>query len=273
MPRRLTLIAGSGSLVPLIAAAAKRHGDTLQVIDVVARGDLTGDVVSAIPLSQAEAVIAAVKSFRTSHMVLAGAVHISDAEREGLAKAFGFAGRVAKSLGDVGFAGMILVYCRLIGVKLIGAHEVAPDLLAPEGLIAGPALTAEATEFARGALKAARAVGAIDLGQSIVCSGDRPVAAEDAGGTDALLTRVAALRAAGIVGNGTAPLILAKALKPKQPRFVDLPSVGAETVRKAAAAGIAILAVEAGRSLALEREALTAEANARGVSVIGLRHG
>ena len=88
-----------------------------------------------------------------------------------------------------------------------------------------------------------------------------------------MLDRVAALRQAGLVGNGTAPLILAKALKPKQPRFVDLPSVGAETVRKAAAAGITILAVEAGRSLALEREALAAEADARGVSVIGLRHG
>ena len=128
MARRLTLVAGSGSLVPLIAEAARREGGDLQVIDLVGRGDVTGDRTEQIPLSEASRLIEAVKSFRTTHMVLAGAVQISDADREGIARAFGFVGKMARSLGDVGFAGMVLVYCRMIGVKLVGAHDVVEFL-------------------------------------------------------------------------------------------------------------------------------------------------
>lgn len=273
MPRRLTLIAGSGSLVPLIAGAARQHGDVLQVIDIVGRGDVAGDVTKLLPLSQAATLVEAVKSFKTTHMVLAGAVRISDSDREAVARAFGIVGRLAGSLGDVGFGAMIVLYCRLIGVKLVGPHEVAPELLAEAGLIAGPPLDAGAMHSAGQALHAARAVGAIDLGQSIVLSGDRPIAAEDAEGTDALLLRVKGFRDSGLAGNGTAPLILAKALKPKQPRFADLPAVGVTTIRNAAAAGVTIVAVEAGRSIVLDRAELVAEAKKLGVSVIGLKVG
>ena len=97
----------------------------------------------------------------------------------------------------------------------------------------------------------ARAIGRLDLGQAVVVSGDRPIAAEDAGGTDALLQRVAQLRELGHFGDGAAPLILAKALKPRQPKFVDLPTIGPETIVKAAEAGIAAVIVEAKRSLVL----------------------
>lgn len=273
MGRRLTLIAGSGALVPLVADAARGSGDPLQVLDLVGRGDVAGDVVLPVSLSDAGGLIEAVKSFRTTHLVLAGGVRISDADREGLAKAFGLAGRLARSLGDVGLAGMLLVYSRMIGIKLVGAQDIAPGLLAPAGHIAGPPINPAFMVHAEAALAAARAVGAIDLGQSVALSGDRPIAAEDAGGTDALLARVAVLREAGLAGNGRSPLILAKAVKPKQPRFADLPAIGPETVVNAAAAGISLIVVEAKRSLLLDRTAIEAEAAARGVSVIGLRHG
>jgi DUF1009 family protein len=122
-------------------------------------------------------------------------------------------------------------------------------------------------------MKAAKAIGTIDLGQSAVVSASRPIAAEDAGGTDGLLRRVAELRAAGLVGERHGPLVLAKARKPKQPSFVDLPAIGADTVTGAAAAGISVIAVEAGASLLLDRAQIESEAEARGVTVIGLRHG
>jgi DUF1009 family protein len=69
------------------------------------------------------------------------------------------------------------------------------------------------------------------------------------------------------------PLVLAKARKPKQPGFVDLPAIGSDTVVRAAEAGIAVIAVEAKASLLLDREAIEREATARNVTVIGLRHG
>ena len=273
MPRRLTLIAGSGALAPLMAEAARRHGDTLQVIDLVGRTDLEGDRVEHIPLAEAPRLIAAVRSFPTTHLVLAGAVHISDAEREGIAGAFGLAGQVARIAGDVGLAGMIQLYCRMNRIRLIGAHEIAPDLLAPEGHIAGPPLEPGLAAPVAAALAAARAIGTIDLGQTVVVSGTRPVAAEDAGGTDALLVRAAELRRQGLVGNAGAPLILAKARKPKQPSFVDLPTIGAETVANAAAAGISVIVVEARGTLLMDRPGLARAAAAHGIAIVGLRHG
>lgn len=271
--RRVTLIAGSGMLPPLMAAAAQRKGDTLQVIDLLGRGDIPGERVEHLTLAQAPELISAVKSFRTTHMVLAGGVHISDADREGLVNAFGFAGRMARVAGDIGIAGMILLFCRMNRIKLIGAHELAPDLLAPEGLIAGPPLDPALGGSARIALDAARAIGAIDLGQSVVVSGSRPIAAEDTGGTDALLKRVTELRIAGLTGNSGMPLILAKARKPRQPSFVDLPAIGAQTVVNAAAAGISVIVIEARGTLLLDRAEIAREAAARAVTVVGLRNG
>jgi len=273
MSRRLTLIAGSGALAPLMAEAARRNGDALQVIDLVGRSDLEGDRVEHISLANASRLIAAVREFPTTHLILAGAVHISDAEREGIVRAFGLAGQVARIAGDVGLAGMIQLAAKMNRVKLIGAHELAPDLLAEEGHIAGPPLDPAFAESARTALAAARAIGSIDLGQTIVVSGSRPVAAEDAGGTDALLKRVAELRTAGLVGNSGMPLILAKARKPRQPRFVDLPTIGALTVANAAAAGISIVVVEARGTLLMDRPSILREAGARRVTIVGLRHG
>ncbi|MEO7222995.1 MAG: UDP-2,3-diacylglucosamine diphosphatase LpxI [Devosia sp.] len=274
MARRVTLVAGGGDLVPHVANAIRERGDTLQVVDLVGRDEaIAADQFMRQSLSDAVALLAGIKAFGPSHMVLAGGVHITDTDRRGLAKAFGLAGKLAGGLGDIGLAGMILLYGKAQGWKLVGAHEVAPELLAPLGRIAGPAIQAELNAVAERAMKAAKAIGAIDLGQSIVVSGSRPIAAEDAGGTDGLLQRVAQLRAAGLVGEKHGPLVLAKARKPKQPSFVDLPAIGADTVTRAAEAGISVIAVEAGASLLLDRAGIEREAAARGVTIVGLRHG
>jgi hypothetical protein len=269
--RRVTLIAGSGLLAPLVAAAVRQRGDTLEVIDIVGRGDLDG--ATHMTLAQASELIATVKAHKTTHLVMAGGVHISDAEREGIAKAFGLAGKVARVAGDIGLAGMILMFCRVNRIKLVGVHEIAPDLLAPEGHIAGPPLDPALTASAQRALAVARAVGAVDLGQSVIVSGNRPIAAEDTGGTDALLLRAAELRARGLAGNSGLPLILAKAKKPKQPSFVDLPAIGSNTVVNAAAAGVSVVVLEARNTLLLDRAAIEREADTRGITVVGLKHG
>lgn len=274
MARRVTLVAGGGDLVPHVANAIRERGDTLQVVDLVGRSEpIAADQFTRQSLSDAAALLAGIRAFGPSHMVLAGGVHLTDTDRRGLADAFGLAGKLAGGLGDIGLAGMILLYGKAQGWKLVGAHEVAPELLAPLGRIAGPVVEAALDAVADRAMKAAKAIGAIDLGQSVVMSGSRPIAAEDAGGTDGLLQRVAQLRAAGLVGEKHGTLVLAKARKPKQPSFVDLPAIGASTVTGAAEAGISVIAVEAGASLLLDRPGIEREAAAHGVAVIGLRHG
>ena len=73
------------------------------------------------------------------------------------------------------------------------------------------------------------------------------------------------------LGDGAAPLILAKAMKPRQPKFLDLPTIGPETITKAAAAGIAAVVVEAQRSLVVNRSEVSERASSLGISVLGLR--
>jgi DUF1009 family protein len=245
MSRRVTLVAGGGNLVPHVASAIRDRGDVLQVVDLVGRPGIVADQVLRESLSDATTLLAGIKAFGPSHMVLAGGVHITDTDRRGLADAFGLAGKLASGLGDVGLAGMILLYSKTQGWKLVGAHEVAPELLAPAG----------------------------HMGQSAVVSASRPIAVEDAGGTDGLLRRVAELRAEGLVGERHGPLVLAKARKPKQPAFVDLPAIGVDTITRAAEAGISVVALEAGASLLLERALIESEAAAHGITVVGLRHG
>lgn len=271
MSRRVTLVAGSGSLVPYIAGAIQQRGDELQVIDIVGGRSIEGAVVEPGSLAKAEELVATIRGFSPTHLMLAGGVHISDRERRGLADTSGAALEATGGLGDLGLAAMIQHFCRANGYNLVDVFEVAPELIAPAGHIAGPPMDKELSGVAAYALRTARAIGAIDLGQSVVVSANRPVAAEDAGGTDVLLERVGSLRAAGLIG-GQLRLVLAKSRKPDQPAFLDLPSIGRDTVTRAAAAGISAIVVEAGGSLVLDRAAIERNAAELGVSVTGLRH-
>ena len=110
------------------------------------------------------------------------------------------------------------------GAKLVGAEAIVPQIVAPEGVIAGPAADAGMIALARFGLETARAIGALDIGQAAIVSPGRIIAVEDVAGTDALLERVAGYRQAGFDADGI--LLLAKSLKPQQSKLVDRPAIG-----------------------------------------------
>ena len=85
MARRVTLVAGGGSLVPHVANAIRERGDLLQVVDLVGRPDISADHVLRASLGDAPSLLAGIKAFGPSHTVLAGGVHITDSDRRGLA--------------------------------------------------------------------------------------------------------------------------------------------------------------------------------------------
>jgi len=267
MSRRLAIIAGAGALAPAVARAALATGDAVQIVALADIDAPEGAVAIRATLAEPQLVIGAVRQFGASHLVLAGAVSLDDAARVRLAGALGSADGAGR--GDAALSGLAGQLEKLTGAKLIGAHEVVGSLLAPEDLIAGPDLSPETTATARLALEAARAIGRLDLGQAAVAQGRRILAAEDAAGTDELIARIAAYRQRGLIAD-TAPLVLAKACKPDQPLQIDLPAIGPTTVANAAAAGIAVIAVEAGRTLVLDRADLNQAAATARVTVIGL---
>jgi UDP-2,3-diacylglucosamine hydrolase len=159
------------------------------------------------------------------------------------------------------------------GLKLVGAHEVAPEILVPKGLLGsrGPGGRDEA-DIARG-LAVLAATGPFDIGQAVVVADGHVLALEAAEGTDNMLARVADLRRQGRIRSAVGAGVLVKAAKAGQDRRFDLPTIGPRTVAAAAAAGLAGLAVVAGETIVAEPQELAAAADRAGIFVVGVRGG
>jgi len=150
------------------------------------------------------------------------------------------------------------------GVRVVGVADVFADLLAPSGVLTSRAPDEEAlADIERGAA-AARELGLADVGQAVVVQQGIVLGVEDSEGTDALIKRCAELKREGPGG------VLVKVAKPQQDNRFDLPTIGPETVAAVVAAGFCGIAVEAGRSLIVEREKTVAAADAAGVFVVGV---
>jgi len=157
------------------------------------------------------------------------------------------------------------------GFRLVGAHEVAPEILVGEGALGlvKPS-DAHAHDIERG-FELIAALAPFDVGQAAVVANDRVLAVEAAEGTDHMLDRVAALRAEGRIKIPDNTAILVKSPKPPQDRRVDLPSLGPRTVEKAAHAKLAGIAVAAGETVIAEPLRVAEAADRAGLFVVGRR--
>ena len=154
------------------------------------------------------------------------------------------------------------------GFRLLGAHEVAPEILVPEGVLGHVEVSEQHREDIAFGLDYLRASGVFDIGQAVVVAGRRVLAVEAAEGTDQMLARVAELRASGRVGAPAGVGVLVKAPKPAQDRRFDLPSIGPTTVAGVARARLAGIAVVGGTTVIAEPERLVSDADRAGIFVV-----
>ncbi len=156
------------------------------------------------------------------------------------------------------------------GFRLLGAHEVAPEILAPAGALGAcrPRSQDEA-DIALG-FEVIRTLGPLDVGQAVVVAAGHVIALEAAEGTDLMLARCRELRENGRILLPPRTGVLVKATKRNQDRRIDLPSFGARTIGLAAAAGLAGIAVEAGGTIVPDLQAVIEAADAAGVFVVGV---
>ena len=156
------------------------------------------------------------------------------------------------------------------GFTLRGAHEVAPEILVPAGLLGRSQLSEhDRTDIALG-LDYLRAAGPFDVGQAVVVAGQHVLAVEAIEGTDQMLARVAQLRDNGRLRAPPGTGVLVKAPKPGQDRRFDLPSIGPQTVEGVARAGLAGIAVVAGSTIIAEPEKLVQAADRAKIFVVGM---
>jgi DUF1009 family protein len=156
------------------------------------------------------------------------------------------------------------------GFRIVGAHEVAPEILVPEGPIASLTPSErDRADIARG-LALLSAIGPFDIGQAVVVATNHVLAVEAAEGTDALLVRIAELRAQGRISTPPGVGVLVKAPKPQQDRRFDLPAIGPRTVEGVTRAGLAGIAVVAGGSIIAEPAAVISAADKAKIFVAGV---
>ncbi len=150
------------------------------------------------------------------------------------------------------------------GFTIAGIEDIAPALMPGPGLLSGTTTAADAADAARAAAIVA-ALGAVDVGQGAVVQQGRCLAVEALPGTDAMLRAVeglpTTLRPDPAAGRG----LLYKAPKPGQDRRIDLPTLGVETVRLTAAAGLGGIVWQAGGVICLDPPAMITLAQRHGL--------
>ncbi|MEO5758588.1 MAG: LpxI family protein [Mesorhizobium sp.] len=274
---KVGIVAGGGSLPVEVAQGLDKHGYPPFVLLMEGEADRQQDLRryehGSLALEQIGSLIPTLKRHGVTHLVLAGEIK----RRPRLTRIRPSLGLLAivptvimaLARGDDGLLKIVTRGLEKRGIKVIGAHEVVPELAAGEGTLTATGPKQADWRDIEAARQAAKAIGALDIGQAAIAIGGRAIALEGIEGTQGLLERTRELRGHGRLA-GKARGVLVKCAKPGQELRADLPSIGPQTVESAHAAGLAGIAVEAGRSLILEGPATIARANALGLFIVGL---
>ncbi|MEL6287470.1 MAG: UDP-2,3-diacylglucosamine diphosphatase LpxI [Pseudomonadota bacterium] len=271
----LGIIAGGGAMPRLVAEAARADGR--EVFFVGIKGE-AGEEITRYPhdwmaWGQVGRLFSLLKDAGCRDVTIIGTVKRPDLRQVRLDLGAVRSLPIVLSIltgGDDAILTTIVGLFERHGLTVRGAHQVAPGLLAPEGLLAGPAPDARALADIAKAQDVISVLGPHDVGQAAVVARQYVLGVEAAEGTDELLRRCGDLRQWGNswlqrkrVG------VLVKMPKPGQELRIDMPTIGPQTVRLVADAGLAGLAVAANGVLIAERDEVVRSAEAAGVFVLG----
>lgn len=260
---RLAILAGSGAL-PARLAALYPQATCIGFAGVP--HDL-GPRAAEHAFEQIGALFDDLKARGVSEVVMAGAMSrppldptAFDAVMTGLVPRL----MVAMQGGDDALLRVVIDIFEEQGFAVRGAHELAPDLTAAPGVLAGAPLSdAQMADALHGA-DILHALGPLDIGQGAVVEAGLCLGIETLQGTDALLGFVAQTSAALRKTGG----VFVKAPKAGQDLRVDMPAIGPATVRAAHAADLSAIVIAAGVVLVLERAETLALAETLGMTLI-----
>ena len=146
-------------------------------------------------------------------------------------------------------------------IELVDSTLLLKDLLAPEGVLTRRKPSPEETHDLEYGQQLAAVLSAYDIGQSVAIAERACVAVEAMEGTDAMLRRAASL----VEGK---PLRLVKSSRRRKHMLYDVPVAGPNTIAVMHETGTTVLAVDAGRTLLIDREAFIADADAAGIAIV-----
>ena len=261
----LGIIAGNGVYPRLLADGARRAG--VEKIVAAAFTDETDPVlerhVNVLEWMRVGQLGRLLKFFRSQgihHAIMAGQIapkNLFDLRPD--LKALMLLGKLKERNAESIF-GAIADELAKVEIDLLPATTFLEDSLARSGLIAGPKLSPRQEHDVELGWNAAKEIARLDIGQTIVIKSGTIVAVEALEGTNEAIKR------GGTLAREDA--VMVKVSKPSQDMRFDVPVIGVETVRIAAESGVRVIAVEAGKTLLLERDAVIALANGSNMSVV-----
>jgi DUF1009 family protein len=170
-----------------------------------------------------------------------------------------------RSLGDDAALRAVAGALEQEGLRVVSPLPYVPDLLAPAGPVGSRKLSSEQRADAEVGIGVARALGACDVGQTVIVRRGVVVAVEAIEGTDACIARAGSLAREGAV--------VVKVAKPQQDLRFDVPAVGPKTLDAMEAARCSALCIEAGKTLLLDRDELVERADRAGIAIEGFEPG
>lgn len=267
--RKLGLIAGNGRFPVLFADAAKLAG--FAVTAVAHRGE-TPDVLDQhvddvrwIKVGQLGHMIEHFKSAGVDTVVMAGGIKKTRMFTEYRPdwRAVKVLARL-RHLNDDVLLRAVADELESEGIAVGDATRYLPSLIADAGVLTTEP-SREQWEDVRFGVEMVRAVGGLEIGQCVVVKNRTVLAVEAIEGTDE------AIRRGGRLANNGA--VVVKMAKPQQDLRFDIPAVGPATIASMQAVGAAVLAVEAGKTLMLDKADLLDAARKASISVVGITGG
>lgn len=267
-PRNIGVVAGSGQFPLLFIKAAHEQGRRVCCVahkgetgDEVAR---EADVVQWVKLGQLGKIISFFHQEGVGEAVFLGAITKTRIFANVMPDLKGLSlWNKIDSRQDDAVLRAVAGVLEKENVRVLESTMYLQDLLFPTGVLTKKKPNREQVLDIEFGWRNIRAIGALDIGQSIVVRDRTVVAVEAIEGTDAAITR------GGTLARKNA--VVVKVKKPNQDFRFDLPATGVKTIETLAAVNGKVLAVEAGQSLLFDREATVAAANRAGIVVVGIR--
>jgi len=265
--KKIGLIAGNGRFPLLFAATAKRHG--LDVIAIAIKKDtsrLITPIVNKVywlGLKDYARMFDIFKSEGIEKVIMAGQVNpknlfYKDVGDEALKKLLA---AIQDKRPDTVF-GAVAGQLAQHNIELIDSTFLLEDLMAKKGVLTCLEPDARTWEDIRFGFDMAKKIAGLDVGQTLVVKNGAIVAVEAIEGTDAAILRGGKLAAGGIV--------VVKVSKPNQDMRFDVPVVGPRTIGRMARVRAKCLAIEAGKTIVIDKELSVRSAEKNNISIVAL---
>ena len=266
---RYGLIAGNGRFPVLALESARRLGHEVTVIAI--QEEASPEIESLAPrchwisLGELSKLIEILKREGITEVVMAGQV-----KHASIFSSIRPDWRLAKLLMSLpakntdGLIGGVIKVLEGEGIHLRDSTALLKPLLADCGVMTRRKPDKDEDADIQYGRRVANALSGFDVGQSVAICERACVAVEAMEGTDAMLRRAAALV-------NRKRLTLVKAARRREHLLFDVPVVGFNTIPVMRETGTTVLAVEAGRTLMLDKESMIEAANSAGITVIGVR--